>query len=274
VPLIDRGKVLGVITMGDRVGGVSFSLQDFDLLKCVGDQAAASLLTVQLAQKLLRAKELEAFQTMAAFFVHDLKNAATTLSLMLQNLPVHFDDPAFREDALRGISKTVNHINRLIGRLSLLRHELKIQPAEADLNELVVKAVVGLEKKPGFMFIKNLAPLPKLLLDQEQIVKVITNLVLNATEAVAGDGEVRITTSQHNGWAVLAVADNGCGMSAEFLNHALFRPFQTTKENGLGIGMFQSKMIVEAHRGRIAVASEPGKGTTFQVFLPGPDQFR
>jgi signal transduction histidine kinase len=123
---------------------------------------------------------------------------------------------------------------------------------------------------PDFKFIKNLSPLPKLLLDQEQIVKVVTNLVLNATEAVSGDGEVRIATSQNNGWAVLAVTDNGCGMSAEFVDRALFRPFQTTKENGLGIGMFQSKMIVEAHGGRIAVESEPGKGTAFQVFLPVP----
>jgi putative PEP-CTERM system histidine kinase len=274
VPLIDRGEVLGVITLGDRVSGVSFSLQDFDLLKCIGDQAAASLLNVQLAQKLLRARELEAFQTMAAFFVHDLKNAATTLSLMLQNLPVHFDDPAFREDALRGISKTVNHINRLIGRLSLLRHELKIQPAETDLNELIARAAADLEKGLVFIFSKDLSPLPKLFLDQEQIVKVVTNLLLNATEAVARDGQVRIATSQHNGWAVLAVTDNGCGMSAEFLNRALFRPFQTTKENGLGIGMFQSKMIVEAHGGRIAVESEPGKGTAFQVFLPVPNQLK
>jgi hypothetical protein len=68
-------------------------LQDFDLLRCVGDQVAAGLLNAQLSQKLLQAKELEAFQTMSAFFVHDLKNTASTLNLMLQNLPVHFDNP-------------------------------------------------------------------------------------------------------------------------------------------------------------------------------------
>ena len=80
------------------------------------------------------AKEMEAFQTMSAFFVHDLKNAASGLNLMLQNLPVHFDDPAFREDALRGISKTVAHINDLISRLSVLRHELTIRAVDCDLE--------------------------------------------------------------------------------------------------------------------------------------------
>jgi len=97
---------------------------------------------------------------------------------------------------------------------------------------------------------------------------VVTNLVLNAREAVSAPGEVRIETSQNNGWAILTVSDNGCGMAPEFLDRSLFRPFQTTKQNGLGIGLFQSKMIVEAHQGRIHVESLPGKGTTFQVILP------
>jgi putative PEP-CTERM system histidine kinase len=272
LPMVGRGELLGLIMLGDRVSGAEFSLQDFDMLKCVGDHAAASLLNVQLSQRLLQAKELEAFQTMAAFFVHDLKNSASTLNLMLQNLPEHFSDPAFREDALRGVSKSVGHINHLIGRLSLLRHEMKIQPAEADLNEMVAKAVAGLEKGLASVIVKDLKPLPRLLFDSEQMSKVVTNLVLNATEAVSGEGQVRIATGQTNGWAVLTVADDGCGMTAEFISRSLFRPFQTTKKNGLGIGMFQSKMIVEAHGGRITAASEPGKGTTFEVFLPLPSR--
>jgi putative PEP-CTERM system histidine kinase len=240
------------------------------MLNCVADHVGASVLNVQLSTKLLEGKQLEAFQAMAAFFVHDLKNAASTLNLMLQNLPVHFDDPAFREDALRGISKTAAHINRLIGRLGSLRHELKIETTEADLNELVNSVLGGLDQAQGRGIVKEIGPLPNVLIDRDQMQKVVTNLVLNATEAVGTEGQVRIATNQENGWAVLTVADNGCGMSADFIAHSLFRPFHTTKKNGLGIGMFQSKTIVEAHGGKISVASEAGKGTTFRVFLRTP----
>ena len=268
IPLIGRGEVLALIILGDRVGGALFTLQDFDMLKCVADHAAGCLLNVQLSQNLLQAKEHEAFQTMAAFFVHDLKNAASTLNLMLQNLPEHFDDPAFREDALRGVGKSVAHINHLISRLSQLRHELKISPRESDLNEVVAGVVTEFAKETGFVIELNPGALPRVLLDREQFAKVVTNLILNGSEAMAGSGRLQLATSQAGGWAVLSATDQGCGMSAEFLAKSLFRPFQTTKRSGLGIGMFQSKMIVEAHGGRIAVESTPGQGTTFRVLLP------
>jgi putative PEP-CTERM system histidine kinase len=268
VPLIAGGELLGLIALADRVGGIFFSLQDFELLRCVGDQVAAGLLNAQLSHKLLQAKELEAFQTMSAFFVHDLKNTASTLNLMLQNLPVHFDNPAFREDALRGVAKTCDHINQLISRLSRLRHDLQIKPVETDLNDVISPLLASWNGVAGVSLVKNLRPCPRLLLDSEQFLKVLTNLVINATEAVPQGGEIRVETSQNSGWAVLLVADNGCGMTPEFLSRALFRPFQTTKKNGFGIGMFQSKMIVEAHGGRIEVESELKKGTSFRVLLP------
>ena len=270
VPMISGGEILGLMILGDRVGGINLSWQDFDLLKCIADQVAAGLLSAQLSRKLLQSKEMEAFQTMSAFFVHDLKNTTSTLNLMLQNLPAHFNDPEFRADALRGISKTVEHINRLIGRLSQLRHELQIKLVESDLNEVVIKALAGWEDAAGVGLIKQLGVLPKIPVDQDQMLKVVTNLVLNAREAVLPAGEVRIETAQSNGCVILTVSDNGCGMTAEFLSRSLFRPFQTTKKNGLGIGLFQSKMIVEAHNGRVQVESQPGKGTTFQIILPLP----
>ena len=267
-PVAAGERVLGLIILADRVNGVRYTLEEFDLLKCITDQMAAGLLNLRLTQQLMLGKELEAFQTMSAFFVHDLKNAASSLSLMLQNLPIHFDDPAFREDALRGIGSTVNRINSLIDRLSILRHKLEIKSEECDLNQLVEEVLAHVDGLPKVEWVKALQPLPTILADREQLRTVFTNLLMNAGDAVGAGGRITVATSQGEGRAVLSVADNGCGMSAQFLRDSLFRPFNTTKKKGLGIGMFQSKMIVEAHRGNIQVESEPGTGTTFRVLLP------
>jgi hypothetical protein len=91
---------------------------------------------------------------------------------------------------------------------------------------------------------------------------------MNANQAVGNGGEIRVATGHKEDWVTFSVSDNGCGMSKEFIEQSLFRPFKTTKKNGMGIGLFQSKMIVEAHQGRIEVESEVGRGTTFKVFLP------
>jgi putative PEP-CTERM system histidine kinase len=268
IPIMSRGEVLGLITVGDRVGGEVFGLQDFEMLRCIAEHAAANLLNAQLSQKLLETKEKESFQKMAAFFVHDLKNAASTLNLMLKNLPVHFDDPTFREDALRGIAKTVGRIKDLTGCLNTLRQEMKVTPVEADLNDLITNAVAAVQLGPGVVLTKDLTPLAKFPLDRDQIGKVLVNILLNAGESMEGRGQLRIGSGKSDGWAVVTVTDTGCGMSADFVRHSLFHPFQTTKKTGLGIGMFQCKAIMDAHGGKITVASEPGKGTTFEVFLP------
>jgi putative PEP-CTERM system histidine kinase len=268
VPIVASDRVLGIIIIADRVSGLPFPLEELDLLRCIGNHIAASLLSIQLSKKLMLTKEQEAFQAVSAFFAHDLKNAASTLSLMLQNLPTHFENPAFREDVLRGISKTVNHMNHLINRLSIFRQNPELKPVAADLNDVVNGALDQWEALPDIHLITDLQPLPKMVLDSDEIQKVITNLILNARDALAQGGRIHVQTKPQNGWAVLTISDNGCGMTPQFLRQSLFRPFQTTKKDGTGIGMFQCKMIVEAHRGKIEVKSELGKGTAFRILLP------
>jgi hypothetical protein len=116
--------------------------------------------------------------------------------------------------------------------------------------------------------VEELQPVPKVSLDPEQIRKVVTNLIMNANEALGNGGEILVTTNSRDGWVELEVSDNGCGMSEEIMEECLFKPFKTTKKQGMGIGLFHSKMIVEAHKGRIEVESEEGVGSTFRVLLP------
>jgi putative PEP-CTERM system histidine kinase len=268
VPLAAGDRWLGLAILADRVSGFRYTFEELDLLKCIGDQVAANLLNLRLTGELMLGKEREAFQNISAFFVHDLKNTASTLNLMLQNLPVHFDNPEFRADTLQGIGKTAERINQLIERLSALRQKLELHPSECDLNQLVKDALEPWRNVSEVEVRQELGSIPKLMADPDQLQSVITNLLQNAREAVGPNGQITVRTDLSDGWATLSIVDNGCGMSEGFVKDSLFRPFQTTKKKGLGIGMFHSKMIVEAHYGRIQVQSVPGSGTTFEVMLP------
>ena len=268
VTLVASQQFLGFMTLGNRLTHGAFSVEDFDLLKTVADQVAAHLLNLRLSQRLLKAKEMEAFQTLSAFFVHDLKNLAAKLSLMVQNLPAHYDNPAFRDDMMRVISGSVAKMNAMCSRLSLLTQRLELHRTETDLNDLIRRALAELDGSLHASLRQELSPMPPLLVDTEQLQKVLMNLLLNANEAVGEDGEICVKTEQVGRWAVLTVRDNGCGMSREFMTRSLFQPFQTTKSEGLGIGLFHTKMLVEAHQGRIEVESTEGLGATFRVMLP------
>jgi putative PEP-CTERM system histidine kinase len=244
-------------------------LQEIELLKCVADQIAANLLNHQLSARLVQAKEMEAFQTIAAFFVHDLKNTASSLNLTLQNLPKHFDNPEFRTDALRSIGKSVDHIQSLISRLTLFRDKLEISKSAVDING-VVRSSLDSIKSVALPVAVSLSEVKLVSGDADQLHKVILNLLLNARDALdpKKPGKIEVRTVQENGCVIVTVADNGVGMSPEFVARSLFRPFKTTKKGGIGIGMFQVKAIVQAHGGHINVESQPGRGTAFHVTLP------
>jgi putative PEP-CTERM system histidine kinase len=270
IPIISANDLAGILIVGDRVAGIPFSLEELDLLKCVADQMATDLVRIHLSRKLGEAREMQAFQTMATFFVHDLKNTAWTLSLLVDNLRTHFDRPEFREEAVRSVSKSVSMLNDLVGRISSLRHELRLSRVSTDVSEMIEGALKEFAGMSDVSLVKSLATMPAVEVDKEQIQKVITNLLVNAREASQAGAEIRLSSEQQNGHVIISVQDHGCGISPEFLKQKLFKPFQTTKKKGIGIGMFQSKMIVEAHGGRIEVQSQQGEGTTFRIVLPLP----
>ncbi len=269
VPLAAADRLVGLAVLSDRVNGIPYSHEELDLLNCIGDQLASGLLNCSLTETVLQARELEAFQTLSTFFVHDLKNAANGLSLTLQNLPIHFDDPEFRADAIRSVARSVERINQMILKLSRLRQELQLRREPCRLDQLCAEVLNDLEKElAGCELVRDLQPLPEIALDREAIRSVVINLVVNAREAMTEPVRITVATFVEDGRAGVRVADDGCGMSPDFIRHQLFRPFHSTKTKGLGIGMFQCKKIVEAHGGSISVASETGVGTCFTVLLP------
>jgi putative PEP-CTERM system histidine kinase len=269
IGLYAGGELVGVMTLNDdRVGHEALSVQDFVLLETLAAQLAASLQNLKLSARLRKAGEVMAFQTVSTFFVHDLKNLASRLSLTMENLPEHFDDPEFRADALRVISGSVANIDDMCGRLAMLKQDIELQLTQSDLCHLVTTTLAEFKANLRAQLEQDLQPVPATMMDPHQIHKVLTNLVLNANESVNGNGVIRVSTIHERDTVAFSVKDNGCGMSEKFIDDSLFRPFQTTKKKGLGIGLYHCKLIVEAHHGRIEVNSTVGKGTEFRVILP------
>jgi signal transduction histidine kinase len=97
---------------------------------------------------------------------------------------------------------------------------------------------------------------------------VLGHLVQNAIDATHETGEVRIKVGAEGPNAVIEVADSGCGMSEAFVRERLFRPFQTTKGNGMGIGVYEVAQYTKDMGGRIEVDSRPGAGTRFRLVFP------
>ncbi|HSR70105.1 MAG TPA: XrtA/PEP-CTERM system histidine kinase PrsK [Acidobacteriota bacterium] len=270
-PLRAQGDFLGILTVEGRVSDRPLTIEDHDLLQVICDQAAAQMLNMELSDRLRRAKEMEVFQNMSAFFIHDLKNLVSRLSLTADNLPRYFDNPEFRQDAIRVMQRSVDKIKNFCSRLSTLQ-KWGAAREKVDLNALLSGIAGELEGSLQVKLETDFSPLPPVILDVEQMHSVASNLLINAAQASARGSQVVLTSRLLNGVVEFAVSDQGCGMSREFIESRLFRPFQTTKKDGMGIGLYQSKLIVEAHKGHMEVESREGRGTTIRVQLPAAEE--
>ncbi len=269
VPLLNADELAGFIVLREGLAGDDYDYEDYDLLKTLAAQSTAAILNAKLSEELAEAREMEAMGKLSSFIVHDLKNAATRLSLIAQNAGEHIDNPDFRRDAVRAVANTSEKIRAVVEKLKNVSKKTSVNPEYSDLGECVRSVVEEFKSGGSCAGLSYEEPEPvRARFDKEEIVKVIINLIINALDATDGKGDVRVAVGRENDMAFVRVSDNGCGMSAEFIGKRLFRPFQTTKKKGLGIGLYQSKAIVDAHSGILKVISREGRGTDVFVYLP------
>jgi hypothetical protein len=268
VPLLHIDRLIGFIVLRESLAENEYNYEDFDLLKTLAKQASLAIANTQLADELIEAKEMEVMGRLSSFIIHDLKNSVSMLSLIAQNAEEHIDNPDFQRDAMRAVSNTSEKIKGIIDKLKNLPIKTELEFTYSDVGECVRSAIahVGFNGKANVSYKEVDTAITRF--DKKELSKVIINLIMNALDATGMKGEVKISTGTENGAAFIRVSDNGCGMSDDFIKRNLFRPFQTTKEKGLGIGLYHSKAIIDAHSGKISVESRKGKGTDFIIYLP------
>ena len=270
VPLMAKQHLVGMLCAGEKPSGEPFAGEDLELLKRIAEQTGIAILNAQLSEELMVSKEMESLYKVSSFLIHDLKNFSSVLSMVAHNARENFDKPEFRRDALTTISNTVLRMNNLMQKLSILPKELELKFSLTDLNYTMTQALTKsrVEDASGIRLIKELNVIPRVMADSEYIEKVFLNLILNAIEAMPQGGEIKISSRDDEKFVEFSLRDTGCGMSNEFMDKHLFKPFQSTKNKGLGIGLFQCKTIIEAHKGKMDVQSKADEGTTFILRLP------
>ena len=277
-PLHVGDTMVGLLWLSDKRSDDDYSYEDVEFLGAMSRQLAAALWFARLVDQLAETRQLESVHRLSSFVLHDIKNQVSGLSLMVENGRKHFGDPEFQRDAMKVVERTVDNLRQLMSHVSGVARPPEVQAAPVAVRALVNEAaeIAGLVEgeHDGLRFSVHCRGPEQVVVDRSLFVRVVTNLLINAREALRGTGEIELTATVAgvNGQRqlTLSVRDTGPGMSEEFIRRSLFRPFASTKKSGLGIGLAQSKAIVEAHGGVIGVESRPGQGTRFEVKVPLP----
>src|SRR5215467_14510860 len=275
-PVVLDGDVadrLGVAdTMGVLVGpertGVPYGPEDLVFMATLGELAAGATATASISEALARARESRAFDHLASVVAHDVKNSVSALSWLTRALLRNFDDPEFQRDSVQTLSRTVDRMKRLLARLASPADASRLHFETVNLLELVDEATSPLRDHARIRFVRDVQATPSISGDPDALLRVFQNLLTNAVEAIDGEGSVTVSVEARDRMVIVSVSDTGRGMTEEFVSKLLFKPFSTTKDGGWGIGLYQSREVVERHGGSIAVVTREGAGTTFRVVLP------
>ncbi len=266
LPLQTGDQHIGWVALGPRVGHIPYHMEDLELVCAMAAQTAVGVRNLQLGEALAESREQAALHQLSTFFIHDMKNTTNSLGLLAQNIRKNQGNPEFWADAETGITQAVAQMNTLAERLRELRKKAPIETSPIDLDASLrhwakawrptTDAGIVVETDGRLICMGN----------AHLLESVFTNLVINAAEA--GASHIRISGARHMTTLQISVEDNGGGMTSTFIDRELFKPFSSTKPLGMGIGLFQSRRVIEQLEGRLGVTSTKGSGSCFTITLP------
>jgi signal transduction histidine kinase len=214
---------------------------------------------------------------LGSILAHDMKNISFRLRCLGQNLEINYDVPEFRESRVRTLTDTTQQIDKMVRRFREQKETVIIK-LRINLNEVVRSALNNIRRDAyGIRITEAYDDLPLVWADALLIENAMYNILDNACDAMPMGGHLAVRTMLISGetaappQALIEIADSGTGMPEEFIQDELFAPFVTTKQHGLGLGLYTCQQIIRMHGGNIRVYSELGRGTVFSLYLPVTD---
>lgn len=230
----------------------------------------------RMQARLAHHEKIAALGRVAAQVAHEVRNPLTGLLLFASHLRNKLADKACAEELRLAdrIIETINHLANTVNQIMNFARPLSLELREVDLNVVVSDVLQLLDHQLAAGGVEKSLSLHggglRARIDESSLRSALTNLILNALQAMQGGGLLSVTTRRAADSLVVEIADTGVGMTEEQLRN-VFEAFYTTKSQGLGLGMPYAKKVVEEHGGRVSVESREGEGTTVRVYLPdGP----
>jgi putative PEP-CTERM system histidine kinase len=266
VPLLVADGMIGFVLLARPRTELSLNWEVRDLLKTAARQAAGFLAQMHATEALLEARKFDAFNRMSAFVVHDLKNIITQLSLMLKNAERHRGNAQFQQDMLETVESSLDKLRQMM--LQLREGERPAGAAAGVELAPILQRIHQATRLHGRQFELDITERVATRGHAQRLERVIGHVVQNALDATPASGTVSVRLAQSVGRAMVVVGDSGAGMSPEFIQSRLFRPFNSTKRSGMGIGSYESFQYVKELGGSIEVKSELGQGSVVTLLLP------
>lgn len=267
LPILQHDELLGFVALSDPPPPFELTYEDRDLLRTAGRHVATHLAQHDADRRLAESRQFEAYHRLTAFVMHDLKNLAAQLSLIVVNAEKHKRKPEFVDDAVDTISNATSRMQRLIEQLQ--GRELQSLRRRVSLSEMARQACLHCgSRRPLPVFIESAAD-AVIEADPERLGMVIEHVIRNGQDATPEDGSVSVSIRPDSAWVTIRIEDTGAGMSEDFVRDRLFRPFDTTKgSKGMGIGAYQVREYLRSLGGRVEVRSSPGAGTCVDLHFP------
>ncbi len=296
IPFMEKDKIVGFCNLSAKGDRSMYNHEDIELFLSLGRQSAIAVKNAQLVEKIKESKQvirrmerLKTIGDMAAGMAHEIRNPLVPIKTCLELLPERYGvDKEFTERIPRAALQEVERIESLLR--EIMDYSRPRQPVFKDenINDIMEKTVTFIEyeaRKKGIKIERKYDnSIPAIKVDGEQMKQVLLNLIINAMDAVNGNGIINIATRKakhvispsgnigEREYVQIEVADNGVGIAEENLER-IFNPFYTTKHEskereGTGLGLSIVQEIITEHHGFIQVRSELGKGSSFLVNLP------
>ncbi|MDX8390955.1 MAG: HAMP domain-containing sensor histidine kinase, partial [Mariprofundaceae bacterium] len=243
---------------------------EVDALRGLARFAAMSLEHARLIRKQADSARLDSLSRVAGqLHSHDLKNRLNDLAFLAHHIGSGKLDAEETERLVGSVRKVVGRMQTVMQRLADPQTPIHPKLAPFDISLALGGLLEDRLWPEGVEVIKALPPLPPIAGDEAMLAGVFENLFDNAVQAMQRKGRLHVSIMGDGASVEVEVRDDGCGMSSSFLRERIFHLFSSSKDNGLGIGLYLSRRVIEAHRGEInATSPGEGKGCTFHVRLP------